>query len=93
MKTYNTKLGVRVFAIIAALDVVELIVGHFHPGGLLVMPAVIINAPAMLLMHLFESFFQTGSLGMGGLFIGGLVFSAALWSLIAGYVFRRRIAV
>ena len=92
MKTYNTKLGVRVFTIIAALDVVELVIGHFHPGGLLVLPAVVINSPAMLLMHLFAGLFQTGSLGMSGLFIGSLVFTAILWSLIAGYVFRRRSA-
>jgi hypothetical protein len=92
MKTYNTKLGVRVFAIIAALDVVELIIGHYHPGGLLIKPAVIVNAPAILLRHFFEGFFQTGSLVLSGLFIGSLVFTAILWSLIAGYVFGRRVA-
>jgi hypothetical protein len=89
MKTYNTKLGVRVFTIIAAVDVVELIIGHFHPGGLLVMPAVIINSPALLLADLFT---KAGSLGKGGFFFGSLLFSAILWSLIAGYVFRRRSA-
>jgi hypothetical protein len=89
MKTYNTKLGVRVFAIIATLDVVELIIGHFHPGGLLVMPAVIVNSPALLFV---DAFAKAGSLGSGVVFIGCLLFCAILWSLIAGYVFRRRVA-
>ncbi len=89
MKTYNTKLGVRVFAIIVAVDVVELIVGHFHPGGLLVKPAVIINSPAILLSDLFG---KLDSLGTGGLFIGSLLFCAIFWSFIAGFVFRHRAA-
>ena len=89
MKTYNTKLGVRVFAIIAAVDVVELIIGHFHPGGLFVMPAVVINSPALLLADLFG---KLGSWGTGGLFIVSLLLCAMFWSFIAGYVFRRRSA-
>jgi hypothetical protein len=86
MKTYNTKIAIRIFAIIAAVDVVELVIGHFHPGGLLVKPAVIINSPALQLADLFT---KAGSLGMVS-FFGCLLFSAILWSLIAGYVFRRR---
>ena len=89
MKTYNTKLGVRVFTIIAAVDVVELVIGHFHPGGLLVKPAVIINSPALLLADLFG---KLGSWGTGWPFILSLLFCAILWSLIAGYAFRRRVA-
>lgn len=52
----------------------------------------VINLPALLPMHLFEGLFQNGSLGMAGLFIGSLLFSATLWSLLAGYVFHRKSA-
>ena len=50
----------------------------------------VINFPALLPMHLFEGLFQNGSLGMCGLFISSLLFSAAIWSLVAGYVFHRK---
>ena len=86
MKTYNTKLAVLVFTIIAAVDVVVLALS---------MPAWLtwsINAPGLPLIYLFKDMLQPGSLSMGGLFIGSLLLSAILWSVVAGYVFRRRYA-
>ena len=89
MKTYNTKLGVRVFTIIAAVDVVMLVIGHFHPGGLIAIPFVIINSPALLLADLFG---KLRSWGTGGSFILCLLLCALFWSFIASYVFRRRVS-
>jgi hypothetical protein len=68
---------------------VELVIGHFHPGGLLVKPAVIINSPALLLADIFG---KLGSWGTGWPFILGLLSCAILWSLIAGFVFPHRVA-
>ncbi|MGH7953991.1 MAG: hypothetical protein ACREFE_19015, partial [Limisphaerales bacterium] len=92
MKTYNTRLGLRVFTIIMLVDGLELVIGHFHPGGLLAIPALIINFPALLLMHFCEGLFQNGSLGMSGLFLGGLLFCAILWAVVVGYAFHRKSA-
>jgi hypothetical protein len=91
MKTYNTKLGVLVFTVLAAIDVV-IILGHSHPASWLMIPWSVINFPVALFMYIFQRLFQNGSMGMSCLYIGSLLFSAALWSFIASYVFRRRIA-
>jgi hypothetical protein len=92
MRTFNTKLAIRVFAIIAAVDVVGSIIGHFHPGGLFMTFARIINWPVLKFAELYLNSFRTSSLGTAGLLIGSLLFNAILWSLIAGYVFHRKSA-
>jgi uncharacterized membrane protein len=69
-----------------------IILSHSHPVSWLMIPWSVINFPAALLMYIFQGFFQNGSMSMSGLYIGSLLFSAALWSFIASYVFRRRIA-
>jgi hypothetical protein len=96
MKTDNTKRAVIVFIAIVAFDAAWYFLWHGLSSSWLGYPiggiSFVINLPALLLMHLFEGLFQNGSLGMSGLFIGSLLFSAALWSLLAGYVFHRKSA-
>jgi hypothetical protein len=49
-----------------------------------------INFPGLLLMYPFEGKLEPGSQIMSCLFIGAIIFSAVVWSVVAGYVLRRK---
>jgi hypothetical protein len=93
MKTYNTKLGAIVFTIVMALDVAVYLPMHSHPdsgwlGGLWMS----FNLPGIPVFHFLAGMLQAGSLGMACLFFGSILFSAAFWSVVTGFVFRRKYA-
>jgi hypothetical protein len=90
MKTYNTKLAGMVFAAIVALDIIWYLIMHSVSSGWLVAPWVAINLPGIPLFRFLAGFLQAGTWGMVCLLITCVLFSAAVWSLISGFVFRRK---
>jgi hypothetical protein len=93
MKTYNTKLAVLVFTIIIALDVMMYSLWHVGSGGWLVLPWLAVNLPAFPLFHWIDQLGQAGSSGAGfWLLVSSVIISASVWSVIAGFVFRKKYA-
>ena len=92
MKTYNTKLAVIVFAAIVGLDSIWYFLGHWISSVWLGYPIVVINSPGIPLFHYLADFVRAGYLSDGVLIIGCVLFSAFIWSLISGFVFRRKYA-
>ena len=90
MKTYNTKLAVIVFTSLVALDAVWYLVMHSVSSGWLVAPWVAINLPSIPLFRFMAGFLQTSTWGMVCLLVACVLFSAAVWLLISGFVFRRQ---
>ena len=91
MKTPNRKLAVSVFMMIAFYDAVVLIMAALFPH----IPAKLqlyswwsVNFPGLPFFHLLAGHVPHG-LPVALLLIGIGIFSAFLWSAIAGYVFRR----
>jgi hypothetical protein len=90
MKTYNTKLAVIVFSAIVALDACWYFLGHWISGGWLVYPITAINSPGIPLFRSLADFVRAGYLSDGVLIVGCVLFSAFVWSLISGFVFRQK---
>jgi hypothetical protein len=92
MKTYNTKLAAIVFTSIIALDAIWYFAGHWISSDWLGYPIVAINSPGIPLFRYLADFVRAGFLSDGYLIVGCVVFSAFVWSLISGFVFRQKYA-
>jgi hypothetical protein len=91
MKTYSWKLAGRVFVAIAALDTVLLVLDHLTSDYWLVgISWWLINFPSLPLVYF--SLPHIAVSGLLPLMIGASIFSAFLWSGVAGYVFRHKYA-
>ena len=92
MKTYNTKLAVIVFTAVVALDAIWHFLGHWVFSDWLVYPIIAINLPGIPLFRSLADFVRAGYLSDGILIVGCVLFSAFIWSLVSGFVFRRKYA-
>jgi hypothetical protein len=89
MKRFSTKMAVRAFLLLMALDIVLLVLTQALPdtsgtNWLLGIPWWAINFPGFPLVHFL------GGPGFAVAFIAVPLLSALIWSAIAGYVLRRR---
>jgi len=92
MKTYNIKLSLIVFSAIVVYDAVSCQFRHWLMSGWPATPLMVINSPGIPLFRYFADFVRAGYLSDGCLAIGCVLFSAAIWSVICGFVFRRKYA-
>ncbi|HEY5504354.1 MAG TPA: hypothetical protein VIK28_04280 [Sedimentisphaerales bacterium] len=90
MKTYNTKLAIRVFSAIAAFDAIVLILDHVLPDRWLIIPWWTVNFVGFPLAHYFVDMLPPSPASIICLLAGVGLLSASLWSMAAGYVFRRK---
>ena len=92
MKTYNAKLGIRALVFVTAFDALLLILAHWLPVSWISVPWWSVNFASLPLIYPFMDMLRPGSWSMVGLVIGAWLMSAAFWSLVAGFLFRRRYA-
>ena len=91
-KTYNTKFAVLAFVFVIAIDVALFTLGDPWYDRWFTIPWFSINFPGLLLVYPFEGMLKPESWNRSCLVVGGILFSAVVWSAVAGYVFRRKYA-
>jgi hypothetical protein len=92
MKTFNTKLAIQVFSAIASFDAIILVLDHVLPDRWFIIPWWSINFAGFPLVHYFVDALHPSPASIICLMIGVGLLSASLWSVVAGFVFRRRYA-
>jgi hypothetical protein len=92
MITFNTKLAIRVFSLIAGFDTVILILDRLLPDRWFIIPWWTINFPGFPLVHYLVDILRPSPASIICLLAGVGLLSASLWSVAAGCVFRLKYA-
>ena len=90
MKKLNQKVCFSIFAVLAIVDAILLILSHLFPGLWVLGPWWTINAPGFVLVVIFGSYIPASAVALTCMMIGAGLFSSLVWSVLFGYVFRRK---
>ena len=91
MKSFSRTIAVRVFFGIAAMDAVLMVLGHLTSDSVWVgITWWIVNFPGFPLVYILLPVMPMGLPGVVCTLICAGLFSAFLWSAIAGYIFRHK---
>jgi hypothetical protein len=91
MKSFSRTIAVRVFFGIVAMDAVLMVLDHLISDSVWVgITWWIVNFPGFPLLYVLLPLMPVGLLGLVYTLICAGLFSALLWSAVAGYFFRHR---